>query len=98
MRRIRTYDLFRPGVPERRPVGTGSRRSPVAARRFPAVAGVRPSGADAPSVVERAAAARRHRLRNDPRYEGFTEAALAERVVGLPVGAKLGHGGWQLVG
>jgi hypothetical protein len=62
------------------------------------VAGVRPSGADAPSVVERAAAARRHRLRNDPRYEGFTAAAFAERVVGLPVGAKLGHGGWQLVG
>jgi hypothetical protein len=49
-------------------------------------------------VVERAAAARRHRLRNDPRYEGFTAAAFAERVVGLPVGAKLGHGGWQLVG
>jgi hypothetical protein len=62
------------------------------------VAGVRSSGADAPSVVERAAAARRHRLRNDPRYEGFTAAAFAERVVGLPVGAKLGHGGWQLVG
>jgi hypothetical protein len=59
---------------------------------------VRPSGAEAASAVERATAARRHQLRNDPRYGGFTQAALAERVVGLPVGPEPGHGGWWLVG
>jgi hypothetical protein len=67
-------------------------------QEVPAVAGVRPSGAEAASVVERVTAARCHRLRNDPRYEGFTAAALAERVVGLAVGPEPGHGGWQLVG
>jgi hypothetical protein len=62
------------------------------------VAGVRPSGAEAASAVERATAARRHRSRNVPRYEGFTQAALAGRVVGVPVGREPGCGGWWLVG
>jgi hypothetical protein len=61
------------------------------------VAGTRPCGAEAASAVERATAARRHQVRNDPRYEGFTEAALAGRAVGLPVGPEPGRGGWWLV-
>jgi hypothetical protein len=62
------------------------------------VAGVRPSGAEAASAVARSTAARRHQLRSDQRYKEFTEAALAERVVGLPVGPEPGRGGWWLVG
>jgi hypothetical protein len=37
-------------------------------------------------------------VRNDPRYEGFTDAALTERVVGLLVGPVPGRGGWWRVG
>ena len=57
------------------------------------MAGVRPSGAEAASAVDRATAARREQLRSDPRYAGFTAAAFAERVVELPVGPEPGRGG-----
>ena len=91
----RTDDLDRPGLYEYRQVGTGPRRSLVAARRFPAVAGVRPSGAEAASVVERVTAVRRQRLRDGPRYKGAKRprAPSAERAGGQAAAPDAGNGG-----
>jgi hypothetical protein len=57
-----------------------------------------PVSSDIASVVARAAAARRHRHRANPRHYLLTNAAIADLVTGFACQPRQAKNGWWLVG